>query len=163
MKKITKYLKLTCFAVFLLWIAAEARTYTMSLMCYPQESALIGLMESLLAIDRNMNKTYRIDPNGPDKLVSIKLTDYINLTGDINTDGRVDPNDRALVIATIQPAKADPNVPIPPPAQETMVYVTASGTSYHKAGCRYVTATSTQITLSQAQASGKRPCSSCFK
>lgn len=50
------------------------------------------------------------------------------------------------------------------PEQGETVYVTRSGEKYHKAGCRYIKNKNTiALTISDAQADGKTPCSVCFK
>ena len=43
----------------------------------------------------------------------------------------------------------------------SIVYVTDSGTKYHKAGCGYLKS-SNKISLSEAKAQGYTPCSRCF-
>lgn len=50
------------------------------------------------------------------------------------------------------------------PEQGDTVYVTRSGGKYHRPGCRYIKNKDTiALTISDAQASGKTPCSVCFK
>lgn len=44
---------------------------------------------------------------------------------------------------------------------ETVVYVTKSGKKYHTAGCSYLTDSAYPISLEQALAEGKTPCSRC--
>ncbi len=43
------------------------------------------------------------------------------------------------------------------------VYVTATGTKYHLAGCSYLRSSANEITLEDAEAKGYTPCSRCFK
>jgi hypothetical protein len=44
---------------------------------------------------------------------------------------------------------------------ETIVYVTKSGEKYHTAGCSYLTDSAMPVSLEQAVAEGKTPCSRC--
>ena len=43
----------------------------------------------------------------------------------------------------------------------TIVYITATGHCYHRAGCRYLSKSKIPITLAKAKAEGYRPCSVC--
>ena len=43
----------------------------------------------------------------------------------------------------------------------TIVYITATGDCYHRAGCRYLSKSKIPITLAKAKAEGYRPCSVC--
>ncbi len=43
----------------------------------------------------------------------------------------------------------------------TIVYITATGECYHRAGCRYLSQSKIAVTLAQAKAQGYRPCSVC--
>lgn len=45
---------------------------------------------------------------------------------------------------------------------EDVVYVTKSGGKYHKDGCPYLKSSKIMISLEQAIAEGKEPCSRCF-
>lgn len=58
-------------------------------------------------------------------------------------------------IPTTQGLQANPQ-----PAQDTTVYITPSGTKYHRQGCRTIKNSSQPIPLSQAQAS-YTPCKVC--
>lgn len=53
--------------------------------------------------------------------------------------------------------------PTVPPTQPitNMVYVTQTGTKYHRSGCQYLSANPIAISLSEAQAQGYTPCSVC--
>jgi hypothetical protein len=44
---------------------------------------------------------------------------------------------------------------------ETIVYVTKSGEKYHTADCSYLTDSAMPVSLEQAVAEGKTPCSRC--
>jgi hypothetical protein len=44
---------------------------------------------------------------------------------------------------------------------EVIVYVTKSGKKYHTAGCSYLTDSTIPVSLEQAIAEGKTPCSRC--
>jgi competence protein ComEC len=44
---------------------------------------------------------------------------------------------------------------------DPIVYITATGECYHRAGCRYLTKSKIAIRLSKAKAEGYRPCSVC--
>ena len=46
-------------------------------------------------------------------------------------------------------------------AGETIVYVTKSGEKYHTADCSYLTDSAVPVSLKQAVAEGKTPCSRC--
>jgi hypothetical protein len=46
-------------------------------------------------------------------------------------------------------------------AEETVVYVTKSGEKYHIADCSYLTDSAMPVSLEQAVAEGKQPCSRC--
>ncbi len=46
-------------------------------------------------------------------------------------------------------------------AGETIVYVTKSGEKYHTADCSYLTSSAYPVSLEQAVAEGKTPCSRC--
>ncbi len=54
------------------------------------------------------------------------------------------------------------DLPPSPDATET-VYVTATGTKYHLAGCSYLRSSANEITIEDAEAKGYTPCSRCFK
>ena len=43
----------------------------------------------------------------------------------------------------------------------TIVYITATGECYHRAGCRYLSKSCIPITLAKAKAEGYRPCKVC--
>lgn len=45
---------------------------------------------------------------------------------------------------------------------EDVVYVTESGTKYHKEGCPYLKSSKIMVSLEQAVMEGKQPCSRCF-
>ncbi|MGE5494716.1 MAG: hypothetical protein ACM3S4_05395 [Burkholderiales bacterium] len=45
---------------------------------------------------------------------------------------------------------------------EYVVYVTKSGTKYHNEDCPYLKTSKIMISLEQAAAEGKKPCSRCF-
>jgi hypothetical protein len=47
------------------------------------------------------------------------------------------------------------------PCGEVTVYVTDTGTKYHKAGCSYLNHSSTAISLCEAKSRGLGPCSRC--
>ena len=120
--------------------AAFAETLTLTILCDSPEKTLV-------TIDRNMGRQFIAEPNEPGGLILIRYLDYVYLTGDVNGDGRVDPNDRSIVAAMVQPA--------------VTVLRTTSGTTYHKAGCRYLKNSSIELTLSEAQKLGLKPCSAC--
>lgn len=46
-------------------------------------------------------------------------------------------------------------------SDETVVYVTKSGEKYHTADCTYLTDSAIPVSLEQALAEGKTPCSYC--
>lgn len=47
-------------------------------------------------------------------------------------------------------------------ANEDIVYVTKSGSKYHKENCSFLKSSKIMISLEQAVKEGKRPCSKCF-
>ena len=47
-------------------------------------------------------------------------------------------------------------------SKENIVYVTKSGTKYHKEGCTYLKSSKIMISLEQAVDAGLEPCSKCF-
>ncbi len=61
--------------------------------------------------------------------------------------------------STTQPTTAAPA----PPASGDTVYVTNSGTKYHRSGCSYLSHSKIAISLSDAKAQGYTPCSRCFQ
>gem|GEM_PF-2367181 len=46
-------------------------------------------------------------------------------------------------------------------SNETIVYVTKSGTRYHKEGCAFLKSSKIMISLEQAKKEGLAPCSRC--
>ena len=46
--------------------------------------------------------------------------------------------------------------------EQDIVYVTKSGTKYHKDGCSYLSSSKRPISLEQAIEEGLEPCSRCF-
>ncbi|MGI5849246.1 MAG: hypothetical protein ACOX8Q_04125 [Christensenellales bacterium] len=46
--------------------------------------------------------------------------------------------------------------------EEEIVYVTKSGTKYHKEGCTYLSSSKIPMSLDQAVEQGNEPCSKCF-
>lgn len=66
--------------------------------------------------------------------------------------------------ATTAPPTTQPTTEAPaPPASGDTVYVTNSGTKYHRSGCSYLSHSKIAISLSDAKAQGYTPCSRCFK
>lgn len=47
-------------------------------------------------------------------------------------------------------------------ANEDIVYVTKSGSKYHKENCSFLKSSKIMISLEQAVKEGKKPCSKCF-
>ena len=43
----------------------------------------------------------------------------------------------------------------------TIVYITKSGTKYHREDCQYLSKSSIETTLEEAQSKGYAPCSKC--
>ena len=127
-----------------LFSAAFAETLTVTILCDTPEKTLV-------TIDRNLGRQFIAEPNEPGGLILIRYLDYVYLTGDVNGDGRVDPNDRSIVAAMI----------IPVIEQPVIVYRTFAGTTYHKAGCRYLKNAGIELELSLAQFLGLKPCLVC--
>ncbi len=59
------------------------------------------------------------------------------------------------------PPQAPPSVEPAPPIQSDTVYITSSGTKYHRLGCRYLKKGGTPISRADAKAQGYTPCSVC--
>jgi competence protein ComEC len=62
------------------------------------------------------------------------------------------------------PPKASPT-PSPTPkeeAKETTVYITETGSKYHKDGCRHLSKSKIPISLSEAKSQGYSPCGVCY-
>lgn len=59
-----------------------------------------------------------------------------------------------------QPSAVDV-IPLPTVTSADTVYVTATGTKYHRAGCSYLTSSEREISLSDAVDAGYTPCSRC--
>jgi len=68
-----------------------------------------------------------------------------------------------LLIALSFLASCDPDKTEEPAvaANSTIVYVTKSGTKYHREGCQYLSKSSREITLEEAKDKGYEPCSKC--
>ena len=47
-------------------------------------------------------------------------------------------------------------------ADDTVVYITATGSRYHRDGCRYLSETRIPVSLEEARARGYAPCSVCW-
>ena len=45
---------------------------------------------------------------------------------------------------------------------KSYVYITRTGSKYHKAGCRYLRTSKIKVTLSEAKSQGMEPCSVCY-
>lgn len=50
----------------------------------------------------------------------------------------------------------------PEPDGSEIVYVTESGTKYHRSGCQHLKKSAIEIPLSRAEANGYTPCSKCW-
>lgn len=48
------------------------------------------------------------------------------------------------------------------PAISNTVYITATGTKYHRSGCQYLSQSSYRISLAEAKSRGYTPCSRCW-
>ena len=48
------------------------------------------------------------------------------------------------------------------PEDSTIVYVTESGTKYHRSGCQHLKKSAIEMPLSRAEANGYTPCSKCW-
>lgn len=57
---------------------------------------------------------------------------------------------------------AEPDTTARTESNSDVVYVTKSGTKYHKSGCSYLASSKIEISLSDAKAKGFSPCSRCF-
>jgi len=49
----------------------------------------------------------------------------------------------------------------PASSGDTIVYVTATGSKYHRGNCSYLSSSKIPMTLSEAKAQGYAPCSRC--
>ena len=78
-------------------------------------------------------------------------------------DRNVEPAD-AVLPDRVHPfvTVADTAVPAPEITSDR-VYITATGTKYHLAGCSYLRSGASEIALGDAEEQGYTPCSRCFK
>lgn len=83
-------------------------------------------------------------------------------------DQKAQPSQQPEVKASSTPApqtSTSPSVKSTPPAQtqkqEITVFVTRTGSKYHRAGCRYLAKSQIPMSLSAAKSSGYGPCSVC--
>lgn len=70
------------------------------------------------------------------------------------------PSGSVTIGAEAAPAPAAPAPEVTEPVTVT-VYVTATGTKYHAAGCRYLSQSQISLSLNQARGQGYTPCSVC--
>ncbi|MBS3908529.1 MAG: S-layer homology domain-containing protein [Actinobacteria bacterium] len=63
--------------------------------------------------------------------------------------------------STTTTTKLTTTTTIPKGSDSTIVYITATGTKYHRDGCRYLVKSKIAITLGEAKSQGYGPCSVC--
>ena len=63
--------------------------------------------------------------------------------------------------STVATPTTKPVVTSPPGPSSTTVYVTNTGTKYHRDGCKYLAKSKIAISLADAKAQGYGPCSVC--
>jgi micrococcal nuclease len=54
-----------------------------------------------------------------------------------------------------------PTLAVPPPQDNSIVYITKTGKKYHRSGCSFLSKSSTPIKLDDAKARGYTPCGRC--
>jgi len=77
----------------------------------------------------------------------------------VNRDGRIDLID--LVLVAIHYGETRSTSANPSAGSDYTVYITETGTKYHKAGCRYLKESAIPILKSEAIKKGYTPCSVC--
>jgi competence protein ComEC len=112
--------------------------------------------------------TYRTDENGTiiatstgDNITfAAKATDLSDVytstssndtTANTTTSGKVSTTDKATASSKDIATSSESN----------QVYITGSGTKYHKAGCRYLDSSKTKTTVKKAKKAGYEPCKVC--
>lgn len=80
----------------------------------------------------------------------------------LGAEVRWEPGESCVYITTKGAAEAF-EAPAPTPAEkkEVTVYITKTGSKYHRLGCRYLSKGSIPISLEDAKARGYTPCSVC--
>jgi len=80
----------------------------------------------------------------------------------LGAEVRWDPAVSCVYVTTTEVTEVSEE-PAPAPAEnkEVMVYITKTGSKYHRAGCRYLSKSSIPISLEDAKARGYTPCSVC--
>ncbi|HHY47492.1 MAG TPA: copper amine oxidase N-terminal domain-containing protein [Firmicutes bacterium] len=80
----------------------------------------------------------------------------------LGADVRWEPNESCVYITT-KAAGETASEPAPQPTEEKQVtvYITKSGSKYHRLGCRFLSKSCIPISLEDAKARGYAPCSVC--
>ena len=111
--------------------------------------------ETLTKLQTAGAKVYRIDLNG-NIVVTTDGQTYSVLTGkNTPVPTEVTPTPGSA------PAPAQVSQPSVQNNQSETVYVTKSGTKYHRAGCKYLSSSAISMSLEDAQATGYQACSVC--
>ncbi len=80
----------------------------------------------------------------------------------LGAEVRWEPGESCVYITTKGAAEAPKEAaPAPAKKKEITVYITKTGSKYHRLGCRYLSKSSIPISLEDAKARGYEPCSVC--
>jgi hypothetical protein len=98
---------------------------------------------------------------GDGKSVEERVASIEQRLGVIETKLRLDPPKEGPTQPPAPPPAAEPAKPPAEQPKEVIVYVTATGKKYHRAGCQYLAKSSIPMKLADAKAQGFTPCSKC--
>ena len=122
-------------------------------------------LDALLARDISV---YRTDLAGTITAVSDGSTITFGQAPEAGSTGAADPAATAVqttvattTAATATAAATTAATTAADPGDAYIVYITETGSKYHRDGCRYLSQSKIEITLSDALASGYTPCSVC--
>lgn len=80
----------------------------------------------------------------------------------LGAEVRWEPGESCVYVTTKGAAEAaKEGVPAPAEKKDITVYITKTGSKYHREGCRYLTKSCIPISLEDAKARGYTPCSVC--
>lgn len=80
-----------------------------------------------------------------------------------NTSQSLPTRQRAATTTAIPASTPTPKISPNTDMEKNIVYVTKTGTKYHRNGCRFLSKSSTSIKLEDAKAKGYAPCGVCCK
>lgn len=79
----------------------------------------------------------------------------------LGAEVRWEPGESCVYITTQTAEASEEPAPAPAEKKGIIVYITKTGSKYHRAGCRYLSKSSIPISLEDAKARGYGPCSAC--